>query len=104
MDRADLAQKARAKRGQYSVGLDQNAPETVGELRIKTGMLTVILKPDRCSISQGMVQVRTSRPSERIRLINSVWKSATDRGHRAKPSRLPSTLIRWPYSIKSRSI
>jgi hypothetical protein len=37
-------------------------------------MPMVVLERIGCSISQGMVQIRTSRSSERIRPISSAWK------------------------------
>ena len=47
MDRADLAEKARAEEGEDAVRLDQDAPKAVGEIGVIGGILMVILKADR---------------------------------------------------------
>src|SRR6516165_1204246 len=47
MDWTDLAQKACAKHSQYSISLNQDPPENVGELGVIGGVLVILLEWDR---------------------------------------------------------
>src|SRR5262249_16765574 len=87
MDWTDLAQKACAKHSEYSIGLNQNPPETVGKLGVIGGMPVIFLEPGR------VLDLARHGPDRHLKAerVHSIHQRGIKIGNRPRPQRKPLT-------------